>query len=254
MPDIYFWFVKIRKRYILIGFLVLALVASGIKISSKRIAQQNIEALSWSVANKVVVIDAGHGGPDPGAVGASGMLEKDIVLEISKRLKEIFSHSGAHVVMTRDNDIHINDKNNTPLGSEKVDDLKQRVVIANDEKADIILCIHVNAFPSSEWRGAQVFYQRGSDKSKELAEAIQGEMTRILQNTDRLVEPHDTYIMRESKMPAVTVEIGFISNLEEEKLLKDKNYQGKLAWSIYAGTVKYFANKSVPPAEKKNVH
>lgn len=251
MPNIYFWYLRIKKRYILIGMVAVALVVAGIKIENSKATVQNIEALSWSVANKVVVIDAGHGGPDPGAVGASSV-EKDIVLDISKRLKEIFSHSGARVIMTRDNDSFINDEGKTPLGSDKVDDLKQRVVIANNEKADIVLSIHVNAFPSSRWKGAQVFYQRGSNKSKELAEAIQLEMTRILQNTDRLIEPHDTYIMRESKMPAVTVEVGFISNKEEEKLLKDKNYQGKLAWSIYAGTVKYFADKAIPQENPKS--
>lgn len=246
MSNIYFRFWRIRKRHFIFTFLIIAIFVAGVQITKGQVAQQNIEALSWSVANKVIVIDAGHGGPDPGAVGANGSVEKDIVLDIAKRLSIILKQSGASVVMTRDNDQFINDEKKTSLDSKKVDELKQRVVIANNKKADIVLSIHVNAFPSGQWRGAQVFYQRGSEKSKELAEGIQSELTRVLQNTDRLVEPHDTYIMRESKMPSVTVEVGFISNPEEEKLLLDKNYQAKLAWSIYAGVVKYFADKTVP--------
>jgi len=253
LPKIYFRFLRIKKWYIVTAILVVAVAIAGVRAASNRVSQKNIEALSWSVANKVIVIDAGHGGPDPGAVGKSGSIEKDIVLVLSKRLKEIFSHSGAQVIMTRDNDQHINDDAKTSLDSKKVDELKQRVVIANKKKADIVLSIHVNAFPAGNYRGSQVFYQRGSEKSKELAEDIQGELTRILQNTDRLVEPHDTYIMRESKMPAVTVEVGFISNPDEEKLLMDKNYQGKMAWAIYAGVVKYFADKTVPQEDKKSV-
>ncbi|NPV27029.1 MAG: N-acetylmuramoyl-L-alanine amidase CwlD [Firmicutes bacterium] len=203
-----------------------------------------IKTLAWTVANKVIVIDPGHGGIDPGAVGPGGGLEKDIALAISKRLALTLSQAGAAVIMTRETDQDLSDANTGSLLERKREDLARRVAIANERNADLFISIHVNKFPGSKWRGAQTFYHLESENSRRLAVAIQTELVHNLKNTDRKAKGDAFYIMRNTEMPAVTVEVGFISNPEEEQLLQDPLYQSKVAWAIYAGIVRYYSEEA----------
>ncbi|HWI55207.1 MAG TPA: N-acetylmuramoyl-L-alanine amidase CwlD [Desulfobacteria bacterium] len=200
-------------------------------------------ATSWAVANRTIVIDPGHGGIDPGAVGFNGLEEKEIVLQISKRLKQVLTHAGAKVVMTRETDIDYGTPGSGSLLKRKREDLSKRVAMANDNNASVFLSIHVNAFPSSRWSGAQTFYQSKEAEGKLLAECIQSELIRIMGNTTRAAKHSDFYATRNTKMPGVIVEVGFISNPAEAKLLKSAAYQRKIAYAIYSGLAKYYAEE-----------
>ncbi len=190
------------------------------------------------ISNKTIVIDPGHGGSDPGKTGVSGLNEKDINLEISKKLKQYLEQGGANVIITRDTD--------TSLGSGKSSDMKSRVTIDGIEKADIFISIHQNAYPSEKVWGGQVFYYKDSDKSKLLAEKIQKSIVSVLQNDNkRQAKQNDNYyVLKNTKIPSVIVECGFLSNRKEEKLLNTEKYQDDMAWAIYAGIVEFFKEEN----------
>lgn len=242
MRFIYFNVFRLSKKFMAL-FLVLMCLLFGtyLKVSGQEDIYSD-GAVSWKVANRVIVIDPGHGGIDPGAIGQAGTLEKEVVLEISTKLKTLLSQAGAVVIMTRETDRDLSD----PIGSvaeRKRQDLTRRVELANRRKADIYLGIHANSFPSSIWRGSQTFYQQGQDDAQKLAQYIQREMRRVLKNTDREAKAGDYFINRNTKMTSVIVEVGFFSNHQEEKLLTDPVYQHKVAWAIYSGLAKYMAGE-----------
>ena len=247
------WAIKIKKRYIL-GFVVaLLLVGQLYRSSVLRVEEKNVEAMSYVLANKVIVVDPGHGGRDPGKIGVSGVPEKEINLEVSKRLATVLGQMGAAVILTRDSDIDLSDSSATGWHGKKRQDLSRRAGLANDRNADLYISIHCNAFTSPREHGAQVFSHPQSTEGKILAEVIQKEMALILGNTTRKAKQVDYYAIRKTKMPAVIVEIGFITNPKEDKQLQDPLYQSKVAWSVAAGIIKYFNNQQVPGAENQEV-
>jgi len=238
---------RIRKRYLaaLIVMVFLSLYLS--RLIEHRADRHSVTVMSWSVVNKVIVVDPGHGGIDPGVVGKSGALEKDINLAVGKRLAANLGQAGAMVLMTRETDTDLSDPSTVGVMAKKREDLKRRVALANDHKADLYISVHVNSFPSADRRGAQTFVQPKSAESKKAAQFIQMELSSLLKNTDRLTNEVDFYITRNTSMPTVITEIGFMTNDSEEKLLQDLAYQGKVAWAIYAGAVKYFAQQGSSP-------
>ena len=235
-------FIRLSKRsYWLLGaFLaVLGFLIAG--FISGALEKKSIEALSRVMVNRVVVVDPGHGGIDPGAKGSGGSVEKEITLAVARRLADFLQQSGAKVILTRDTDTMLYDSDTSGLLAKKRQDLSRRVDMANENNADVFVSIHVNSFKAdSRQHGAQTFSQPGSEESKELSKSIQAEISRLLKNTTRKPKEVDYFTGRKSKMPSVIVEIGFISNPEEEKLLLDPEYQTKMAFSVYAGVVKYF--------------
>lgn len=243
---IFFAIVKSKHCLLLILFLLFAGLIFGHFYQSYQ-KQQAIQTISWSVAGKVIVVDPGHGGRDPGAIGANGALEKNINLELAKCLKNLLLQAGAVVIMTREGDYDLTDPG--LANNKKSADLKARVDLVRKCEADICVSIHVNSFPSSRWWGAQTFYYTPSNESKRLASLIQDELLRLLGNSGRWIKPEDFYIIREVKIPAVLVEVGFISNPQEEQRLKTSVYQEKTAWCIYAGIVRYFAGDEEIPGK-----
>ncbi|MBC7075405.1 MAG: N-acetylmuramoyl-L-alanine amidase CwlD [Syntrophomonadaceae bacterium] len=194
--------------------------------------------LSYGIANKIIVIDPGHGGFDPGA-WRGDVLEKDITLQISKKLAERLSQAGAMVILLRETDCAlIPEGDDEAVGGLKHQDLANRVKKANEARADLFISIHANADLSPKWSGAQTFYNSKSEQSKALAEAIQEELIRILGNTNRKVKTGNYYVLEHTEMPAVIVEVGFISNPREARLLTSSEYQSKLAYAIFSGIVK----------------
>lgn len=186
------------------------------------------------VSEKVIVLDAGHGASDGGAVGISGALEKDINLKITTRLKKLLEKTGATVIVTREDDL--------PIAETKREDMKKRKSLKENSGADIFVSIHMNKFSQPKYSGAQVFYAK-DEKSKMLGEDIQSEMKSILNpENNRVAKQTDgsIYILKESTVPSVIVECGFLSNPDEEKLLTQSDYQDKVAWSVYSGILKYF--------------
>jgi len=208
---------------------------------AEELDRRAVEALSTVLANRVIVVDPGHGGIDGGSESSGGTKEKDITLEVSKRLAAMLGQAGAIVLLTRECDMWLADPD---APHKKRSDLTKRVDIANRNNADAFLSIHVNSFFRNRGqRGAQTFSQPGSVEGKILSQFVQNELARVLGNTKRKPKEID-YFIRHSKVPAVIVEIGFISNPAEEKLLLDSAYQSKTAFAIYCGLVRYIADKS----------
>lgn len=243
--------IHIRKRYLLLLAICAVVLWKFCDLAMVRWEEHNISTLSYVMANKVVVIDPGHGGIDPGKVGRGGLQEKVINLAVAKRLANIFNQSGATAMLTRETDTDLSSDGRVNLLSKKREDLARRVALANDNHADVMLSIHCNSFPEPDEHGAQVFSQPGQPESAKLAKCIQDEMTILLKNTTRVPKQVDYFVNRNSKMPSVIVEIGFISNPTEEQMLQDPAYQTKVAWSIYAGVVKYLANQSQSDESKQ---
>lgn len=232
---------RFRWRLIIAAAAVCGLFFGAYRLTTAVVQDQAIQSMSWVVANKVVVVDPGHGGPDGGGQGPSGVLEKQVTLELGKKVANYLSQAGSAIILTRETDTDLSSAGKS-LRERKVEDLHNRVKLGNDSKASAFLSIHTNSFGST-WTGAQVFYAPESKESRALAECIQREVGRIMRNTDRKAKPLSPYILRNLKMPAVIVEVGFLSNPREEKMLTDSHYQDKMAYAIYAGTVKYFAGE-----------
>lgn len=230
-----------RRLVLLITALLLLAVILLVPLALTIVEDRAV--LARSLRGVVIVVDPGHGGRDPGAVGHSGVLEKDIVLPVGLELASFLRQAGATVVMTREDDIELTDANGNPppKGQKKRTDLQRRVEIISENGADLLVSIHVNAISSSRWRGAQTFYYPdGNPDSVRLATDIQSSLKRRLGNTQRGIEGIDRqYLLKNVALPAVTVEIGFISNPEELSLLQSQAYQRRVAWSIFAGIAKF---------------
>lgn len=185
----------------------------------------------------IIFIDPGHGGSDGGAIGIDGTYEKDIVLSVSLKLRELFINSGFRVLMTRDTDCDL-----APSGShnKKRDDIHKRVQMVNSSKADFYLSIHANSFPNKRVWGAQTFYKRNESLSRDLAVCIQDSIVEKVQNTTRVAKIiTDVYLVDNIKLPGALVEVGFLSNDDELHLLKNPTYQQEMALAIYIGTCEY---------------
>ena len=189
------------------------------------------------MAAKNIVLDAGHGGWDPGKIGKRGENEQALNLAITQKLQQYLEQGGANVYLTR--------ADSNALGQSKKEDMRQRKEITNTSQADILISIHQNAFPTSSPKGAQVFYHKQSAEGKELAQYIQNSLKqRTDTNNKREAKANtDYYILRTTEIPAALVECGFLSNPEEEQKLNDTEYQDKVAWGIYCGILDYFAAK-----------
>lgn len=241
--------VIIRRRLVIYYglFLTLAYLA-GLALWQERAIQASV----GSLAGKVVIIDPGHGGIDPGAVGYNGVLEKDVVLSISKYLKNFLLQAGAMAIMTREVDMDLLDLfQQGKIKGELRDELQMRVDVANENHGDVFLSIHANAHPSRWEYGAQAFYYPSSHPdNRRLAETIQAELKRLAGPTDREANFYiDQYVLKRVKMPSATVEVGFLSNPTEEKMLADPEYQQKMAWAIFVALARFFHRGAVPGPE-----
>ena len=190
----------------------------------------------------VIIIDAGHGGEDGGAVSKSGILEKELNLSISKRLCDIFRTAGFEVVMTRETDTMLYDKSADYKGRKKELDLGKRVEIANSYENAIFISIHMNSFPDAKYSGLQVYYSKNHQDSAEIAENIQSLVRDSLQkenNRQTKSAGQNIFVLDRIRIPAVLIECGFLSNAEECQRLTDEEYQKKLSLAIFLSVAKY---------------
>jgi N-acetylmuramoyl-L-alanine amidase len=181
------------------------------------------------------VIDAGHGGDDPGKIGINNANEKDVNLQIAKKVKVLLEKQGIEVVMTREEDVMLagEDENN-----KKIQDMKARVQLMNDSGADMVVSIHQNSYTDESIHGAQVFYYTHSTEGKALAEILQEALLEVDSDNTRQAKADDTYyILKRTKSPTVIVECGFLSNSQEADLLITESYQDQLAESIMKGII-----------------
>ena len=203
------------------------------------------EASSMPITQKTVIVDAGHGGDDGGAIGIDGTVEKDINLDIAVKLENILKFYGFNVIMTRTQDVMTCDDGLDSLRKRKISDIHNRFELMRKNPDAIFISVHQNKFEDSSQHGTQVFYSGNDERSKELAEAIQTSVTLTLQRkNDRVVKKSGSgiYLLYHAKIPAVLVECGFISNSDEVKKLKDESYRMKLAILIADGLLKYLSN------------
>lgn len=193
---------------------------------------------------RVVILDAGHGGFDGGAVASDGTVEKDINLKIALTLREFLQQDGFSVIMTRDADRSTEDPGTETIASRKKSDMKNRLQLMSDHPDAIFVSIHLNKFTTSAARGAQIFYGGRSPESQTLAESIRIAITGMLQPENTRVNKQatgGTYLLYNAPIPAVLVECGFLSNRTELLLLKEELYQQKMAFCIFCGIQDFFS-------------
>lgn len=234
-------FFVIKKSNVL--FMLSIVFVSVIALNGALWYNETVPTLAQVSNTKAVILDAGHGDIDGGAVGNSGTIEKDINLAITKHLQSLLERSGTKVVLTRSDDNAIIDTEGKTVRQIKRDDLKYRRDLRDSGAGEIFVSIHMNKFPNAKYSGAQVFYASNPDKSRILGETIQKNMIDILDKSNTRVAKQaesTIYILKESTIPSVIVECGFLSNANEEKLLANEEYQKKVAWAIFAGIKEYF--------------
>ena len=227
---------KLKRRLSLVGAALICV--AGIAVLPKRaqpaIPARPVEQTQGALNGHIILVDAGHGGEDGGARAKdSGVWEKEINLQVALQLKEALSQSGAQVVLTRQTDMQF-DRN-------KRGDLTKRLEIAQENGAEMILCIHMNEYRSRRESGPQVFYRAGHESSRLLAGSVQAAMIRELKPEKERSAMAGDYFILSADLPSVLVECGFLSNAAEEKRLLTPAYQADLARSIRDGVIEYFA-------------
>ena len=184
-----------------------------------------------------ILIDAGHGGADGGAVAADGTQEKDINLPISLALRDMLTVMGYTVTTTRDTDVMLNTEGNT-LRERKVSDLHNRLQLV--QQADLTISVHQNKFEQEKYDGTQVFYSVNHPHSKVMAQRVQESVVSLLQpNNTRPLKAGDdnVYLLKHAQTPMILVECGFLSNAAEREKLKNPQYQRQLAFAIGGGVM-----------------
>lgn len=193
-------------------------------------------------AYPTIIIDAGHGGEDCGAIGKNGVYEKDLNLSIASELQSMLAAAGIPTRLTRKDDALLYDKNSDFHGKKKLLDMKARRAIINEYSNAVFISIHMNSFPQEKYRGLQVYYSDNIPASQELAELIQSAVRNNLQydNTRKIKSAEDDiYLLNETPHPSILIECGFLSNLEECELLCLTSYQKRLCLCIYKAITDY---------------
>lgn len=216
-----------KVKWVLALFL-LVLVLYGIRRVESVLTQGEVK-----VQKAEVVIDAGHGGKDPGKVGVNDVLEKDLNLQIAKKLKEELEARGISVLMTREEDKGLYDEE---ADNKQVQDLKRRVELINETAPSLAVSIHQNSYPSPDVSGAQVFYYEHSSEGKKMASVIQQQMENLEGLNNRPEKGNETYyLLKRTEVPTVIIECGFLSNQSEAQKLTQEEYQNSLAKAIADG-------------------
>ena len=229
---------KNGTRKIVLAILVFALTLTGIGIWQGR----GETALSPArIPEATLVIDAGHGGEDGGAVSPSGVVESHINLAVALRLKAMADLCGVESILLRDSDVSLHDANCETLRQKKVSDLHNRVAMIEETPNAVLISIHQNTFQSQKYHGAQVFFGLNGD-SLALAEVAQDRLRTGLDPENGRVPtqiPSSVYLMNHITCPAILVECGFLSNPTEEALLQTQEYQTKLAVALTSAYLNY---------------
>ena len=213
---------KIELAVLLLFLAVLVLLSKNLQ---KLVSSGNVTA-----KNKIIVLDSGHGGDDPGKIGVNQAKEKDVNLEIARKIKK-----GWEVVMTREKDEMLGDPQ---AGNEKIHDMKARVEIINKTMPQAAVSIHQNSYQDEQIRGAQVFYYSHSEEGKRMAEQMQKALLTVDETNTRQAKANDTYyLLKRTEVPTIIVECGFLSNPEEAAKLTDTKYQKKMADAITKGII-----------------
>ena len=200
-----------------------------------------VEASNTLDSVPVIIIDAGHGGEDPGAIGVNGALEKDLNLAVALEIKSAMEEKGYAVVMTRTEDKMLYSESENIKGLRKLSDLKNRCKIAAEYENAIFVSVHMNSFGSSEYSGLQVYYAHGDEESRSLAECVQSAVRKKVQtvNERAVKDGKDIYVLKNNNANAILVECGFLTNQTECEKLSEKEYQKELSFAIVCGIIEY---------------
>ncbi len=260
---------KLLQYFMLCVLLILCFIlpGKGVKKRAEEIAQQRVRqetrdgsggdadqqngkektgedsVISGTSGQKgTIVIDAGHGGDDPGMIGPGGINEKVLNLVYAKKLKELLEAQGYRIVMTRETEDGLYDENQS---NKKAQDMERRVKIIKESEPLLTVSIHQNSYPDESVSGPQVFYFEHSEEAKKLAASIQNAM-----NTELAIERPRThkgntsyYILKRSSSVTVIVECGFLTNPQEEEKLQQEDYQDRLAQAVCDGVLTYLKEK-----------
>ena len=232
-----------KKRII---FLNIVIVFS-ILFQSIKYKEKNITVSSTPVSNHIIIIDAGHGFPDGGATGIDGStIEANLNLKIALKLQKLLEASNCTIILTRSDENGIYDVDADTIRKQKVSDMKNRVKIANNSNAEFFISIHMNKLNESNVSGFQTFYKNQDELSKRIAKCIQKSLNYYIKedNKKEIKSISNIYLAKNIEIPLVLVECGFLSNEQENSLLKNDSYQDKIAWSIYTGIMDYYENNN----------
>lgn len=225
--------------YLILTFAILAIIIMMIRTHSQ-VPEHHVAGNT--MFNISVILDAGHGGLDGGAVSKQGTMEAPITLEISRKSQALLGFVGIPSILTRETEQSLGYNPSASVRENKNMDLKKRLKIAEQYSNSVFISVHLNRFAQEKYYGAQTFYGVCNPSSKALAEALQGEMVRLLDpKNERKAKriPGTVYLMEHVKNPAVTLECGFLSNPREEALLKSDAYQVKIALAVLSGYLNY---------------
>jgi N-acetylmuramoyl-L-alanine amidase len=221
----------LAKRHIFLLLLPTILLLSALFIH---------DSIAHNLSGKIIVVDAGHGGIDPGA-NRPGVIEKDINLSVALELKNVLNEYGAKVILSRQTDTELS----TECDNERVRgryhrDLTARVEMAEESDADLFISIHANAVSNPDRQGAEVFYYAKSKAGKALSNSIQTALNKVTTKPTPSPDAADYFVLRRNHIPAALIEVGYITNLEERSLLQSPEYQRTLAKAIAQGIYDYY--------------
>lgn len=206
----------------------------------ERVSADRVETGSgkWTV-----VIDAGHGGNDPGKIGVDNSLEKDLNLIIAGKVQKLLEQQDVEVIMTRESDAGLYDEQSS---NKKVQDMKNRCALINETQPDCVVSIHQNSYHEEYVNGAQVFYYGTSEEGKKLAEILQNKLvSHVDPENHRQAKANESYyLLKKTEVPIVIVECGFLSNWEEAKKLQEDSYQNQIAWAVSMGILSYLEEEN----------
>jgi len=237
---------RLKNALLAAGAMIAACAFTALGIGLVQHAARRTAAGPAGNPDPVILLDAGHGGEDGGAVGLGGVVEKELNLAITLKLESFLRAMGYQTILTRTTDTDLHDAAASTVRERKTTDIHNRFAMQEALRdKDLFVSIHMNKFPGSGAHGTQVFYSKNTPGSEELAESIQSNVIRLLQpeNTRKIKPSGDSiYLLYYAKKTAVLVECGFLSNAGDAAKLQDDDYQNRLAFAIACGVLEYTKN------------
>lgn len=224
-----------KVKLIVMVIILVALVVAGQKLG------EQVSSDKVTKEKEVIVVDCGHGEQDPGKVGVGDILEKDVNLQIGKKVEKKLKKKGYEVVMTRTDDKMLAEEGSD---NKKVQDMKARVALINKTAPILAISVHQNSYSDTAVHGSQVFYYSHSTEGEEAAKIMQETLLEADEDNKRQAKANDTYyLLKRTEVPTIIIECGFLSNPEEAALLAGDEYQEKIASAIVKGIEKYLESK-----------
>lgn len=230
------------RKFFDINMIIIYIVILALFLTVPLLGSEAVTVIANNgTGDHTVIIDAGHGGVDGGAVSCTGVYESKINLEISLKLNDLMNLLGIHTIMIRNTDRSVYTEGDT-IAAKKVSDIKERIRIVESTPNAILVSIHQNNFTDSRYSGTQVFYN-AQPHSKELAAKLQTCFRENINpsNQRQIKKSSGVYLMEHINRPGILVECGFISNPKEEERLRNETYQKQLC-SVIATTISQFLN------------